>query len=66
MGIIAAQWPLLIEPYWNWNSSDAKIYDDEEIAFNAGSHTELIRMNYLDYEKLVKPKILRFANKYKT
>ncbi|MCB0730446.1 MAG: YbaK/EbsC family protein [Ignavibacteriae bacterium] len=44
----------------------ASLVEDEEIAFNAGSHTELIRMNYLDYEKLVKPKILRFANKYKT
>jgi len=35
--------------------------EDEEIAFNAGSHTELIRMSYHDFETLVKPKILRFA-----
>jgi Ala-tRNA(Pro) deacylase len=29
----------------------------DEIAFNAGSHTELIRMSYKDYESLVQPKI---------
>lgn len=32
--------------------------EDEEISFNAGSHTELIRMSYKDFEKLVKPKVL--------
>lgn len=34
---------------------------DEEIAFNAGSHTELIKMSYKDYERLVKPKIMEFS-----
>ena len=34
---------------------------DEEIVFNAGSHTELIRMAYRDFEGLVKPKVLKFA-----
>lgn len=29
---------------------------DEEIAFNAGSHTELIKLDYKDFERLVKPK----------
>lgn len=43
----------------------ASLVEDEEIAFNAGTHTELIRMNYTDFEKLVKPKILRFTHKYK-
>jgi len=28
---------------------------DEEIAFNAGSHAELIRMRYQDFERLVQP-----------
>ncbi|MTI31165.1 aminoacyl-tRNA deacylase [Xanthovirga aplysinae] len=37
--------------------------EDEEIAFNAGSHTELIRMAYQDFERLVKPKVVRFAHK---
>jgi Ala-tRNA(Pro) deacylase len=30
--------------------------DDEEIAFNAGTHTELIRMPYRDFERVVHPK----------
>lgn len=36
--------------------------EDEEIAFNAGSHTELIRMNYKDYVRLVEPKVLKFSS----
>jgi Ala-tRNA(Pro) deacylase len=35
--------------------------EDEEIAFNACSHTELIKMNFSDFEKLVKPKRIRFS-----
>jgi len=35
--------------------------DDEEIAFNACSHTELIRMKYKDFEELVKPKRMKFS-----
>jgi Ala-tRNA(Pro) deacylase len=35
--------------------------EDEHIAFNAGTHTDLIRMAYKDFESLVKPKILRFS-----
>ena len=36
---------------------------DEEIVFNAGSHTELIQMAYKDFEKLVRPKVLRFSTR---
>jgi Ala-tRNA(Pro) deacylase len=36
---------------------------DEEIAFNAGSHTELIKLSYDDYFRLVKPRILKFSGK---
>jgi Ala-tRNA(Pro) deacylase len=35
--------------------------EDEEIAFNAGSHTELIRLAYQDFQRLVKPKTARIA-----
>jgi Ala-tRNA(Pro) deacylase len=38
--------------------------EDEEIAFNAGSHTELIKMAYGDFERLTTPKILRFSSKF--
>lgn len=35
--------------------------EDDEIAFNAGTHTEVIQMTYRDFEKLVHPKIMKFA-----
>jgi Ala-tRNA(Pro) deacylase len=35
--------------------------EDELIAFNGGSHTELIQMAYSDFEKLVKPKIVEIS-----
>lgn len=34
---------------------------DHEIAFNAGSHYELIRMAYADFDRLVKPEVMEFA-----
>ena len=37
---------------------------DEEIAFNAGTHSELIRLPYREYERLVAPKVGRFARDY--
>lgn len=35
--------------------------EDDQIAFNAGSHTELIQMSYKDFESIVKPKVVRIA-----
>ena len=35
--------------------------EDEEIAFTACSHTELIKMKFSDFEKLVKPKRIKFS-----
>ncbi len=35
--------------------------EDEEIAFNAGSHTQLLRMAYADFARLVQPTVLPFA-----
>ena len=37
---------------------EESLADDEAIAFNAGSHTELIRLAYADFERLVQPKVL--------
>jgi len=51
------------------NLYDMNVYADEslaeeiEIAFCAGSHTELIRLAYKDFAKLVKPKVLNFSVK---
>jgi len=39
----------------------ARLAEDDEIAFNAGSHTELIRLSFRDFEQLVKPKVLAFS-----
>jgi Ala-tRNA(Pro) deacylase len=35
---------------------------DREIAFNAGSHIELIKLSYEDYSRLVKPKVVKFSS----
>jgi Ala-tRNA(Pro) deacylase len=40
---------------------DESLTRDEIIAFNAGSHTELIKLSYKDFEALVKPNVLKFA-----
>lgn len=40
---------------------DQRLREDEEIAFNAGSHTELIKLSYRDFERLVNPIALEFS-----
>lgn len=35
--------------------------EDEEIAFNACSHTEIMKMSYKDFERLVQPKVMEFT-----
>lgn len=37
--------------------------EQEEIAFNAGSHKELVKLSHKDYVRLVKPTIIRFSRK---
>ncbi len=44
---------------------DETLTEDEEIAFNAGSHYELIRMCYRDFEKLVNPLVMDFSSAHK-
>lgn len=34
------------------------LMDQDQIAFNGGSHSELIKMSYHDFETLVKPKVI--------
>ena len=36
-------------------AEEGTLAEDEQIAFNAGSHSELIRLTYADYERLVHP-----------
>jgi Ala-tRNA(Pro) deacylase len=40
---------------------DGTLTEDREIAFNAGSHYELIKLSYADFDRLVKPEIMNFA-----
>jgi len=35
--------------------------EDEMIAFNAGTHKELVRMTYRDFVQLVQPKVGKFT-----
>ena len=36
--------------------------EDDQIAFNAGSHTEVMRLAYQDFERLVKPRVVRMTD----
>jgi Ala-tRNA(Pro) deacylase len=40
---------------------DEALAEDKEIAFNAGSHRELLRMGSADFRNLVKPAIIPLA-----
>lgn len=40
-----------------------KLAEDETIAFNAGTHRELVRLAYKDFERLVQPRVITFAAK---
>jgi Ala-tRNA(Pro) deacylase len=35
--------------------------EEQEITFNAGTHTEVIKMAYKDFEHLVRPRLLNFT-----
>jgi Ala-tRNA(Pro) deacylase len=37
--------------------------EDDEIAFNACSHTELIRLSFADFKRLVKPTIAKISTR---
>ena len=53
-------------PFGNLYGMDVYVAESltghEEIAFNAGSHTEVIRMRFKDFERLVRPKVMSFTN----
>lgn len=41
--------------------ADESLENDKEIAFNAGTHRELVRMAWEDFKKLVHPKVVHIA-----
>lgn len=55
-------------PFGNlWNMhvyASERLSLNKDIIFNAGSHTELIRMAYKDFENLVKPTVSNYAISY--
>jgi len=40
---------------------DQRLREDEQIAFNAGSHTELVKLPYSEFERLVHPTVAHLA-----
>jgi len=42
---------------------DAALAEDTEIAFNAGTHTEVVRLPFADFERLAKPKVVRLSRR---
>jgi Ala-tRNA(Pro) deacylase len=59
--------PGAVPPFGNlWNMKTIvtdSVAEDEEIAFAAGSRREMIKMNYADYQRLVRPRVLVFSRK---
>ncbi len=60
--------PGAMPPFGNLYGMDVfvanRLAEDEEIAFNAGTHTELIKMAYPDFVRLVQPVVLQFSGAY--
>jgi Ala-tRNA(Pro) deacylase len=56
-------------PFGNLYNMDVyasdSLKEDEEIVFNAGNHTELFKLSYKDFERLVNPKIATISYKTK-
>ena len=44
---------------------DESLTKDTEIVFEAGSHHESIRLAYEDFQRLVKPVVLRFSSRHR-
>lgn len=42
--------------------ASAGLAEAEEIAFNAGRHTEVLTMRYADFERLARPKVALFSH----
>lgn len=40
---------------------DEHLREDEQISFNAGTHTELMKLSYSDFERLVSPVVASLA-----
>lgn len=43
--------------------ADSRLEEDETIMFNAGSHTELVKLTYADYRRLVHPRVVALSTR---
>ena len=43
-----------------------RLAEDECIAFNAGTHREIVLMSYGDFERLVQPQVMKFSTEILT
>jgi Ala-tRNA(Pro) deacylase len=41
--------------------ADQTLSRDEEIAFSAGTHSELVKVPFADFARLVQPKMVKIA-----
>jgi Ala-tRNA(Pro) deacylase len=52
-------------PFGNLYGMDVYVAEsltqNEEIAFNAGSHTEVMKLAFADFERLVRPRVVSFT-----
>jgi Ala-tRNA(Pro) deacylase len=42
---------------------DQALTQDAEISFSAGSHTEMVRLPFADFERLVKPRVAKLSRR---
>ena len=42
---------------------DESLAEDTEIAFSAGTHTEMMRLAFADYRRLVQPRVVRLCRR---
>lgn len=45
---------------------DKSLTEDDEIAFNAGTHKELVKLDYKDFDRLVRPSVASFGVRKRT
>lgn len=43
--------------------ADVRLREDEHICFNAGTHTELVKLPFADFERLVRPTIAELSTR---
>jgi Ala-tRNA(Pro) deacylase len=59
--------PGAMPPFGNlWDMqvfADERLAEDERIAFNAGTHTELVQLRYPDFARLVRPRVFHVSTR---